>query len=203
VTGDAGVLLVPQKDLDLAKSRLCLSPSRRRALAVAMLRRTVRAAAAARFAAVLVVLDNPADATEVVDLDVIPFHPGVAGLNASLSAAGEAVRARWGAVPLAVLPADLPLATPALLDRSLRCAARHERAFIPDRSSRGTTMLFAGPRAALWPAYGPHSADAHERQGACRLVDGGLDLLRQDVDDTADLAVVNLRFDAQRWEETA
>jgi hypothetical protein len=93
VTGAAGVLLVPQKDLDLAKSRLCLSPSRRRALVVAMLRRTVRAAAAARFAAVLVVLDNPADATEVADLDVIPFHPGVAGLNASLSAAEEAARA--------------------------------------------------------------------------------------------------------------
>ena len=136
-----------------------------------------------------------AHATEVADLDVIPFHPGVSGLNASLSAAEEAVRTLWGAIPLAMLPADLPLATAALLDRSLRCAARHERAFIPDMSSRGTTMLFAGPGAALRPAYGPHSADAHERQGSCRLRHGGLDLLRQDVDDMADFAVVNRRFE--------
>jgi 2-phospho-L-lactate guanylyltransferase len=202
--GDTGVLLVPQKDLDQAKSRMFLTPSRRRELAVAMLRRTLRAAAAARFAAVLVVLDNPADAIEIADLEVIPFHPGVAGLNASLSAAEEAVRTLWGAVPLTVMPSDLPLATPALLDRSLRWAARHERAFIPDRSSRGTTMLFAGPGAALWPAYGPRSADAHERQGARRMLRGDLDLLRQDIDDLADLAVMNLRFeDVQRWEETA
>jgi hypothetical protein len=47
-----------------------------------------------------------ADVTEVADLDVIPFHPGVSGLNASLSAAEEAVRTLWGAIPLAVLPAD-------------------------------------------------------------------------------------------------
>jgi 2-phospho-L-lactate guanylyltransferase len=202
--GDPGVLLVPQKDLDQAKSRLFLAPARRRELAVAMLRRTLRTATVARFATVLVVLDNPADATEVADLDVIPFHPGVAGLNASLSAAEEAVHTLWGAVPLTVMPSDLPLATPALLDRSLRWAARHERAFIPDMSSRGTTMLFAGPGTALWPAYGPRSADAHERQGACRMLRDDLDLLRQDVDDVADLAAVNLLFeDIQRWDETA
>jgi hypothetical protein len=65
-----------------------------------------------------------ADATEVADLDVIPFHPGVSGLNASLSAAEEAVRT-----------------------------------------------------------------------GSCRLRHGGLDLLRQDVNDMADLAVVNRRFE--------
>jgi 2-phospho-L-lactate guanylyltransferase len=199
-----GVLLVPQKDLDQAKSRLNLAPDRRREVAVAMLRRTLRAAAAARFRAVVVVLDNRADATEVADLDVTPFHPGVSGLNASLSAAEEAVRTLWGAVALAVLPADLPLATPALLDRALQCAARHERAFIPDRSSRGTTMLFAGPGAALQPAYGPQSAAAHERQGACRLRQRGLDLLRRDVDDLADLAAASRRFeDLQGWEAAA
>jgi 2-phospho-L-lactate guanylyltransferase len=201
---DRGVLLVPQKDLDQAKSRMLLAPARRRELAVAMLRRTLWAASAAGFAAVLVVLDNSDDAAEVADLDVIPFHPGVAGLNASLSAAEVAVRTRWGAVRLTVMPSDLPLATPVLLDRALRWAASHERAFIPDKSSLGTTMLVAGPGAALRPAYGPHSAEAHERQGACRLLRGDLDLLRQDIDDTSDLAVLDLRFDdVQRWEEPA
>ena len=56
-------------------------------------------------------------------------------------------------------------------------------------------MLFAGPGAALRLAYGPQSADAHERQGACRLRHGGLELLRQDVDDMADHALVNRRFE--------
>ena len=204
MTAAPGIVLVPQKNLDQAKSRLRLAPPRRRELAVAMLRRTLRTATAARFAAVVVVLDNPADAVEVADLDVVAFHPGVFGLNAALSAAEVAVRAQWGEVSLTVLPSDLPLATPTCLDRSLRWASRHKRAFIPDMSSRGTTMLFAAPGVALRPAYGPHSAQAHERQGACRMIHGGLDRLRQDVDDLADLAAVNVRLeDPQRWEETA
>jgi 2-phospho-L-lactate guanylyltransferase len=204
MTGHTGVLLVPQKDLDRAKSRMFLAPARRRDLAVAMLRRTVRSASEAQFAAVLVVLDNPADASVIADLDVIAFHPGVSGLNASLAAAEEAARSMYGAVPLTVMPSDLALATPALLDRATRWAARHERAFIPDSSGRGTTMLFAGPGVALSPAYGLGSADAHERQGARRMLRDDLDLLRHDVDDLADLAVMNLRFeDVQRWEETA
>lgn len=196
MTADHGVLLVPQKDLDRAKSRMFLAPARRRELAVGMLRRTLRAAATARFAAVVVVLDNPADASVVADLDVIPFHSGAAGLNPSLVAAADVARAAWGDVPLTVMPSDLPLATPALLDRSLRWASRYERAFIPDRSSCGTTMLFAGPRADLSPAYGLHSADAHERQGARRILRGDLDLLRQDCDDLADLALMSLPVEA-------
>jgi 2-phospho-L-lactate guanylyltransferase len=199
-----GALLIPQKDLDLAKSRLHLAPSRRRELAVAMLRHTVRAATAARFTAVLVVLDNPDDAGEVADLDAVPFHPGVVGLNDSLTAAEEAVRMQWGPVPLTVMPSDLALATPALLDRSLRWAARYERAFIPDSSGRGTTMLFAQQGAPLRPAYGPRSAAAHQQQGAHRLVHEALGLLQHDVDDVADVAVANLRFEErERWEETA
>jgi hypothetical protein len=36
------------------------------------------------------------------------------------------------------------------------------------------------------------------------MIHGGLDRLRQDVDDIADLAAVNVRLeDPQRWEETA
>jgi 2-phospho-L-lactate guanylyltransferase len=201
---DPGVLLVPQKDLDLAKSRLFLTPARRRELAVAMLRSTLRAATAARFTAVFVVLDNPADAGEVADLDVVPLHPGTVGLNAALTAAEEAVRTLWATVPLTVMPADLALATPALIDRSLRCAARYERAFIPDISGMGTTMLFAGPGASLRPAYGQQSAAVHEQQGAHRLTHQDLTLLRHDVDDVSGLAVANRLFpERERWRETA
>jgi len=205
---DRGVLLVPQKDLDQAKSRMQLSPPRRRDLAVSMLRRTLTAAAGVRFTAVVVVLDNPADAREIHDRDVTPFTPEVAGLNESLVVAEEFARVRWGAVRLAVMPADLPLATAPLLDTALRLAARHERAFLPDISARGTTLLFAGKDAALKPAYGPHSAHAHEGNGARRLRAPGLDHLRHDVDDMADFFTVNLRSeearnDGKRQRETA
>jgi 2-phospho-L-lactate/phosphoenolpyruvate guanylyltransferase len=144
MTIDSAVLLVPQKDLDIAKGRLALAPTRRRQLAVAMLRRALVAATAARFGAVMVVLDNPDDEQVFSDLDVMAFHSGLRGLNASLVAAEEEVRTRWGSIPLAVMPADLPFATPDLLDRSLCLAAPYDRAFIPDRSARGTTLLFVG-----------------------------------------------------------
>jgi 2-phospho-L-lactate/phosphoenolpyruvate guanylyltransferase len=203
MTGDRGVLLVPQKDLDQAKGRMLLPPQRRRELAVDMLRQTLAAAAGVQFAAVVVVLDNLADAEEIADLDVIPYWSGRPGLNESLTAAERMVRSKWGDVPLTVMPSDLPLATAELLEQALSVAERYERAFLPDICTGGTTMLFAGPEAPLRPAYGPHSAHAHEKQGARRLINRGLDLLRHDVDDLADLLVAHLRFEErQRWEQT-
>ncbi|MCW2856923.1 MAG: hypothetical protein JWR52_2538 [Marmoricola sp.] len=202
MTGDRGVLLVPQKDLDLAKSRMLLPPQDRRKLAVDMLRQTLAAASGVNFAAVVVVLDNLADAEEIADLDVLPHWSGRAGLNESLTAAERMVRTKWGGAALTVMPSDLPLATPELLEQALGVAERYERAFLPDICTGGTTMLFAGPGAALRPAYGPHSAHVHEKQGARRLVTRGLDLLRHDVDDLAQLLVAHLRFEErQRWEE--
>jgi 2-phospho-L-lactate guanylyltransferase len=204
MTGDSTVLLVPQKDLAVAKSRLALTPSRRRELAVAMLRRALVAATAARFAVVVVVLDNPDDDEVFSDLDVMAFHSRLRGLNTSLEAAEEAVRARWGPVPLAVMPADLPFVTPELLDRSLRAAAPHDRAFLPDRSARGTTLLFAGADVVLEPAYGPGSAAAHLAQGAHRIDDDHLGLLRHDIDDVNDLAEASIHSrHSERWDETA
>jgi 2-phospho-L-lactate guanylyltransferase len=206
MTRRRGVLLVPQKDLDHAKSRMLVTAPRRREFAVAMLRRTLEAATGAAFDEVVAVFDNPADAFEVADLDVVPFFPGVSGLNESLVVAERVVRTRWGAVPLTVMPADLPLATPELILEARALAAGHQRAFLPDISSRGTTLLFAAERAALRPAYGLQSASAHERDGAVRLdSSGALDLLRHDVDNMADLFVANFRFEEgrKRWEETA
>jgi 2-phospho-L-lactate/phosphoenolpyruvate guanylyltransferase len=199
---DSTVLLVPQKNLDQAKSRLTLPRARRRQLAVAMLRAVLTSATAAGFAAVVVVLDEPDDEREVADLDVTAFHPGCQGLNASLAAADEAARTWYGPVRLAVVPADLPLVTPGLLDLSLRAAEPHARAFIADRSSTGTTLLFAGAGVALRPAYGPGSAAAHAAQGAHRIDDADLDLLRRDVDDLTDLAAANIHFrHTERWGE--
>jgi 2-phospho-L-lactate guanylyltransferase len=202
---ERGVLLVPQKDLDHAKSRMLLTQSGRRELAVAMLRRSLAAAIEVGFDAVVVVLDNEADEHEIADLDVIAYCPRVAGLNESLAIADRSTRLRWGAVRRTVMPADLPLATPELLDRALRLTASDERAFLPDMSTRGTTLLFAGPSSALMPAYGPYSAQVHERGGARLLEADGLDPLRHDVDDMADLFIANLRFEAgrKRWDETA
>ncbi|GAB7004908.1 2-phospho-L-lactate guanylyltransferase [Nocardioides sp. AN3] len=192
---DRPVLLVPQKDLAKAKGRMSLAAPRRRELAVAMLRNTVTAAQAANVRQVVVVLDNPHDEHEIADLDALAFSPGTYGMNPSLSAAEELVRMLWGHVPLVVVPTDLPLITTSLVDRALRRAAGDERAFIPDRSGTGTTLLFAGPAAPLRPAYGLGSAVAHERQGARRILDEDLERLRHDVDNVSDLHAAQLRLE--------
>jgi 2-phospho-L-lactate guanylyltransferase len=62
------------------------------------------------------------------------------------------------------------------------------RAFVADAAGTGTTLLAAGPRVALRPAYGPASAAAHAASGAVAL-SGDWPSLRRDVDTAADLRV--------------
>jgi 2-phospho-L-lactate guanylyltransferase len=193
------VVVVPVKPPAFGKSRLVgLSDDQRRELAEAFALDTVQAAGRTRgVAAVLVVTDDFRLAAAMRALEVgvgVEVMPDGASedLNATLvQAAAEVVR-RWpGAVPVA-LCADLPGLRPDeladVLDVSVVEVLAGRAAFVRDRAGVGTTM-YAAAQDRFAPAFGPGSAERHQRAGA---VEVGADAtsVRTDVDDLADLGAV-------------
>lgn len=180
-------VLVPQKALTRAKGRLDLESVARRAIATAMLRDTVEAAAAAPGVARVVVLwDDEADAGCLPGVEGV----GTAGLslNAALDLGAAHVRGPEPGLGVAVVPGDLPALDPADLTRCLERAAGHARAFLPDADGTGTTVLTAAPGVILVPRYGPSSTLAHAVTGAHLIRPEELLSLREDVDDLESLA---------------
>ncbi len=117
---------------------------------------------------------------------VVPDRPD-AGLNPAL-AYGATVAAELDAADgVAVLASDLAALRTAELTRALQAASGAPRSFVADAAGEGTTLLAAGPGAALQPRYGTQSRQAHLDSGAVEL-DGDWPSLRRDVDTPADLA---------------
>jgi 2-phospho-L-lactate guanylyltransferase len=89
--------------------------------------------------------------------------------------------------PIVVVPGDLAALNAEVLDATLALLAEQERAFVPDASGMGTTLLAAARPELLIPAYGERSAVHHSDAGyrAVSLVDKRS---RRDVDTAADLA---------------
>ncbi|WP_369130615.1 2-phospho-L-lactate guanylyltransferase [Modestobacter roseus] len=188
-------VVVPAKRLASAKTRLtpltsglgAAGTARHEELVLALLADTVAAALAAdAVAGVLVVTDEPRAAAVVGALGAatVGDEPD-RGLNAAL-AHGAAHARRTGATAVAALSSDLPALRPAELTAALRAAAAHPRAFAADAAGTGTTLLCAGPGAALDPRFGRASATAHAASGAVPL-GGSWPGLRRDVDTPADL----------------
>ncbi|MFD8078694.1 2-phospho-L-lactate guanylyltransferase [Streptomyces sp. NPDC059718] len=185
------VVVIPQKDLRLAKSRLELGPRDRRSVARALLRDTVTAARAAPgVGEVIVVLDRLQDFDTVDDLGVRPVLTDGPGLNEALRQGEQTARAIHPRCAVASLPADLPFLEPAVLGRALAYARTRDRAFVADAECRGTTLLTASPGQALQPSYGAESRAAHRRSGAHELTEPDLASLRFDVDHLAHLLLV-------------
>lgn len=195
-------VLVPVKMLDRAKTRLVGAaddgggdPGAHRRLVLALARDTLAAAAAAPVVGQLVVIcSDPVVATALTgDAVAVVADEPEQGLNAALRH-GEAVLARAGrpAAAVAALHADLPALRPGELDEALRCAldAGH-RAFCPDRSGSGTTLLVAPDGHALDPRFGTRSAHHHSSTGA-RQLSGSWPGLRCDVDTETDLAAAGV-----------
>jgi GTP cyclohydrolase II len=187
-------VLVPQKALSRAKSRLELPDRQRRALAVAMLRDLLATlAATGAVAEVLMLWDDPRDAAVLQAEDQPrPWLPvtrmSAAGLSLNEALTRAAAMARGnGAGAIAVLPGDLPALTATDLELCLARAAAHPRAFLPDAAGSGTTVLTALAGQPLDPRYGPASTVAHVISGAHLLDPDGLDRVRADVDDLAAL----------------
>ncbi|MFF6998173.1 2-phospho-L-lactate guanylyltransferase [Streptomyces sp. NPDC008313] len=184
-------LVVPLKSLARAKSRLAdtAGDGLRPGLALAFAEDTVAAAlGCAAVRGVAVVTDDPLAGPRLAALGarIVPDEPA-GGLNAALAHAVSVVRLNSPQSAVAALNADLPALRPPELARVLDAAAEFPRAFLADAVGSGTTLLSAGPRHALLPAFGTDSRARHRTSGAAELELGAVDSVRQDVDTGADL----------------
>lgn len=183
---DSWTVVVPQKDLRQAKSRMSLTEDDRRAVVVAMFEDTLEAiTACALVDRVIVVCDTGEDAL-LLQRPGLTMHVvlGGAGLNDSIETGADIARELDPDTGLAVLPADLPGIRAEDLDRALILAAGHDRAFIADAAGSGTTLLTAAPGVELRPAYGASSRARHTLIGCVEIGRGNdLESLRDDVDD--------------------
>jgi len=198
------VALVPVRTLSGAKSRLGepLDAEERAELVLALLRRTVEAAMAARrLAGVLVVSmdDGLLDRARAMGADTL-LQIGD-GLNEALNQARTAAGA--SATAVVVLPADLPGITSSAIDRVIEGAEivlRERRAtsvvaLVPDHHGRGTNTLLIAPPGAIDFHFGERSRSVHSgaaaTAGAAYVeLDGPLSF---DVDTPDDLLEADLR----------
>jgi 2-phospho-L-lactate guanylyltransferase len=174
-------LLVPLKVLPGAKSRLADSlsaqlTSGQHAELVAAIRTDTLAAAGmvGQIARIVVIADQPSP-----DADLVQREPG---LNAALREAAEHAAQHWPTDGIAALVGDLPALRPEELGAAL--GSGHDRAFVPDASGTGTTLLAVRPGRPLEPRFGPDSAARHASDAVA--LDGGPGL-RCDVDTVDDL----------------
>lgn len=188
-------VVLPVKARSASKTRLA-PDVRRPQLALAFAVDTMAAVAACGSVASLVVVtddDEVAAAARAVAATVVAERDeeavtGFARLNAALR--HGVLRAGLQGAAVAALTADLPALQPDELDRALRIAAGHPRAFVPDHEGAGTSMLTALRGDRLGPQFGVASAAAHERSGAVRLELDDVPGLRLDVDWQRDLLAV-------------
>jgi 2-phospho-L-lactate/phosphoenolpyruvate guanylyltransferase len=185
-------LVVPLKPLARAKSRLSdtASAAVRPGLVLAFAQDTVAAALASRAVRdVVVVTDDALADRELTRLGarIVPDAVPGGGLNAALAHGAATVRRGRPEVPVATLNADLPALRPAELTRVLDRAAQFPRAFVPDASGIGTTLLTALPGTELRPLFGGASRARHRASGAVEILLPDTDSVRQDVDTGRDL----------------
>ena len=182
-------VVVPVKELPVAKTRLHeLPPADRADLALAMAQDVVAAALAADGVdGVLVVTNDLRAAAAFADSGaLVVADTEDAGLNPALVDGARLARGWWPRAGVAALSADLPCLRPAELSAALAGAASYDRAVVPDAGGDGTTLLTARPGVALEPRYGAGSRLGHVATGAWALEVAGPGL-RLDVDTSADL----------------
>jgi 2-phospho-L-lactate guanylyltransferase len=167
------VILIPCKNLDRGKSRLapCLSRRSRRALCEFFLCRTLDVATqVVAPSQVRVVTGDPRVAAIAAEYGAGVVADGDGDLNDALARGRDRIVAEAGDCAGLVLPVDLPLATPAALDR----VASASCAIVPDEGLEGTNVLRLAPAALrMFPfAFGAHSFAAH----TARAREMGLDV---------------------------
>jgi 2-phospho-L-lactate guanylyltransferase len=184
-------IVVPVKQLAVAKSRLLADDVVRRELALAMALDTVRAAAECPAVSdVVAVSDDPqaVEALRTLSVHVVPDQPD-AGLNPALAHGAQEGAARDAGAAIAAMSADLPALRPADLADLLLLAGSADSAIVGDAGGEGTTLLTARTAATFAPRYGEQSRRAHVAAGAVDLTASAAQSLRQDVDTLADLAI--------------
>lgn len=181
-------LIVPVKELRLAKSRLTTVTEHDRAsLALAFALDAVAAALSCSRVSRVYVVTNDSHADGFADLGarVLRDWPD-AGLNPALEHAEKQIRAEREDVYVAAMASDLPAVTAEALTRAFSLAPEG-RWFVADTGGLGTTLLAAGVSTRLTPEFGMGSRAAHRARGAVEITAAGLDPLRRDVDTEADL----------------
>ncbi|HEX7495668.1 MAG TPA: 2-phospho-L-lactate guanylyltransferase [Candidatus Limnocylindrales bacterium] len=204
------VALVPVRSLSGAKSRLGepLDPEERADLILALLRRTIEAARAARrLAGVMVVSMDPDLLERARAMGAATLRQETDGLNEALAearlAAGAAGLAAGPTTAVIALPGDLPGVTASAIDRLAEAAELAVRrapdrpvvVLVPDRHGSGTNALLLAPPTAIDFSFGVGSRAAHaaaaEAAGATYLeLDGPLSF---DVDTPDDLLEADRR----------
>lgn len=186
--------LVALKAGELVKSRLSELPAPlRRRLAWTMAVDTLTALTAVADA-VCVVSDEPSLTARLgraglAGVEVLPERRR-AGLNEALREGAEHLQ-RHGHPAVLACVGDLPALRPTSVVSVITATAAYERAFLPDASGVGTTMLHTsgGP---LLPHFQGRSAAAHHSSGAVAITDAVLGSplpdARRDVDTEVDLA---------------
>jgi 2-phospho-L-lactate guanylyltransferase len=187
--------VVALKAGEFVKSRLAPLPQPlRQRLAWTMAVDTLRALVEA-VDAVVVVSDQPALRHRLLraglgNVEVVPEGRPV-GMNEALRLGADRVRA-IGLPRVLACVGDLPALRPASVRVVVDGAAAHGRAYLPDASGTGTTMLLAGDGVELAPHFQGRSAAAHHSSGATALTDARLAVpvpdARRDVDTEVDLA---------------
>ena len=184
---------MPFKGLADPKRRLApvLRLDERRALADAMLADVLAALRASHgLSRIVLVSPDPAVLAGASCRGAEPLPDGESpGYRAAAEQVAQTARAA-GADGLLVLPADLPLLTPADVERLLRDSAPAAVTIVADRHGDGTNALLSRPPGAIPYRFGSGSFAAHrhsaERRGLSTLV---LDLpnLALDIDRPEDL----------------
>lgn len=151
--------LVPVKSLTEAKSRLAmhLSPARRRALMLKMLRHVLETLHDSQiFTRVSVVSPDPAVLEIVQTWGAHAYKEEAAGHNPALTAAATR-ELRAGSNALLTISADLPLLRVEDVYRLLEQAKNHAVVLAPSQDQTGTNALVASPPLVLPYLFGINS----------------------------------------------
>jgi 2-phospho-L-lactate guanylyltransferase len=199
------VALIPVKNFARSKQRLAplLSPDERTALAVAMFRDVLAAATAAR----------GVDRVYVVTADAEALRQGTAAGATGLvegEQRSESASVDWGAARCAamgvravlILPADLPLLTPADLEAVLAAAGEGPGVvLVPSADELGSNAILRTPPDAIPSRFGHGSFERHQREAAqrglpCRVL--RLPRVALDVDEVEHLEALLAAEDSTR-----
>ena len=190
----AGGAVVALKPADHAKSRLGLPAPLRQRLAWTMALDTLQALAGA-MSHLVVVSAQPALASGLARAGIraeVVMEPPRSGMNGALAYGADRLRAAGTATVLACV-GDLPALRVASVRRVVEASRTFPRAFLPDSSGVGTTMLVANA-GQLDPQFQGRSAARHRVSGAipltAELLGEPLADARSDVDTEVDLATV-------------
>lgn len=192
---DAPWVAIPVKPFAVAKGRLSdvLDERRRPAFARAMLGDVLDAAMKAKgIGGVLVVSRDPVVRAMAGACGAAAIaEPAPGSLDGAVAAAARWLEQR-GTRAMIVLPADVPLVTPAEIEAIAQAVARPGVAIQPARDGDGTNGLALSPPSAIRPAFGKGSFRRHEEAARARgIAPRTLDLagLAVDIDEAADLAL--------------